>query len=136
MLGDERARRELAERGYQGFSARSQAAILDRALSAVLESVTNEIAARDDPRIDVHLEGKDDNEDHQLRERHCSPAICSSIRLSEERDRLLAKVKANPEDARSVFFLAETYFQLGDSVDARERHARRVEMGGCDDEVD
>ncbi len=33
LLGDERARRELAERGYQAFSARDQAAIVDRALS-------------------------------------------------------------------------------------------------------
>ena len=31
----------------------------------------------------------------------------------QERDRLLAKVERNPEDARSVFFLAETYFQYG-----------------------
>ncbi len=34
LLGDERARHELAERGYQAFSARSQAEILRRALSA------------------------------------------------------------------------------------------------------
>ena len=33
LVGDERARRELAERGYQAFSARDQAAILHRALS-------------------------------------------------------------------------------------------------------
>ena len=33
LLGDERARRELAERGYQAFSARDQAAIVHRALS-------------------------------------------------------------------------------------------------------
>ena len=37
LLSDERARRELAERGYQAFSARSQAAILQRALSASLD---------------------------------------------------------------------------------------------------
>ena len=35
---DDRARRELAERGYQAFSARNQAAILDRALSSGLDS--------------------------------------------------------------------------------------------------
>jgi hypothetical protein len=37
LLGDERARRELGERGYQAFSARSQAAILRRALSSGLD---------------------------------------------------------------------------------------------------
>src|ERR1700733_9005403 len=59
LVGDERARRELAERGYEAFSARSQADILHRALSAGLEGVTHETAARDDPCIDVRLEGKD-----------------------------------------------------------------------------
>ena len=61
LLGDERARRELAERGYQAFSARSQADILHHALAA-LEGVTRETAARDDSRIDVRLEGNDDND--------------------------------------------------------------------------
>jgi hypothetical protein len=37
LLGDERARRELGERGYQAFSARSQVAILRRALAAGLD---------------------------------------------------------------------------------------------------
>ncbi len=55
LLGDERARRELAERGYQTFSARSQADILDRAL-ADLEGFTHETAARDDPGSHVRLE--------------------------------------------------------------------------------
>ncbi len=77
LLGDERARRELAERGYQAFSARDQAAILHRALSAGLEDVTHETAARDDPCIDVRLEDKDHSADHQLRER----ATCSGISL-------------------------------------------------------
>ena len=63
LLGDERARRELAERGYQTFSARSQADILDRAL-ADLEGVTHETAARDDPGSHVRLEDKDHSADH------------------------------------------------------------------------
>ena len=54
---------------------------------------------------------------------------------AQERDWLLAKVKRNPEDARSVFFLAETYFRMEDFVNARKWYARRVEMGGCDEEV-
>ena len=52
-----------------------------------------------------------------------------------DRDLWLAKVERNPEDARSVFFLAETSFQLDDFVNARKWYARRVEMGGCDEEV-
>jgi hypothetical protein len=129
LLGDERARRDLAERGYQAFSARSQADILHHAL-ADLEDVTRETAARDDSRIDVRLEGNDDNEDLQLRNRNLL-----RHKFEQERDQLLAKVKRNPQDARSVFFLAETCFHLGDIYIARKWYARRAEMGGCDEEV-
>ena len=129
-LGDERARRELAERGYQAFSARDQADILHRALPADLEDVTHQTAARDDPCIDVRLEDQDHSADHQLRNRNLL-----RHKSEQERDQLLAKVERNPEDARSVLFLAQTYFQLGDFAGARKWYARRAEMGGCDEEV-
>jgi hypothetical protein len=130
LLGDERARRKLAERGYQAFSARDQAAIVDRAL-ADLESATHETAARDDGRIGVRSEDRDHStDDHQLRNRNLL-----RHKSEQERDQLLAKVERNPEDARSVLFLAQTYFQLGDIYIARRWYARRVEMGGCDEEV-
>ncbi|MCV7329654.1 hypothetical protein [Mycobacterium cookii] len=135
LLGDERARRELAERGYQAFSARSQADILHRALAG-LKGVTHETAAPDDPRSDVRRkgdvrpDGKDQLADHQLRERQLF-----KHKFAPDRDLWLAKVKRNPEDARSVFFLAETSFQMGDFVDARKWYAHRVAMGGSDEEV-
>ena len=134
LVGDERARRELAERGYQAFSARDQAAILHRALSD-LEDVPHETAARDDPCIDVRLEGKDHSADDRLRERQLFTRNLFKHKSAQERDWLLAKVKRNPEDARSVFFLAETYFRMEDFVNARKWYARRVEMGGCDEEA-
>ncbi|MGO9151810.1 hypothetical protein, partial [Mycobacterium sp.] len=130
LLGDERARRELAERGYRAFSARDQAAIVDRALSEGLEGVTHETAARDDPCIDVRLEGKDHSADRELRDHNLIRQ-----KFEHERDLLLAKVERNPEDARSALFLAETYFRMEDFVGARTWYARRVEMGGCDEEV-
>ena len=77
LVGDERARRELAERGYQAFSARDQTAILQRALSEGLEGATHETAARDEPCIDVRLEDKDHRA--ALRSANCFPAACSSI---------------------------------------------------------
>src|ERR1700756_3134466 len=46
LLGDDRARRKLAERGYEAFSARDQVAILQRALSEGLEDVAHQTAAR------------------------------------------------------------------------------------------
>ena len=135
LVGDERARRELAERGYQAFSARSQADILHRALSAGLEGFTHETAARDDPCIDVRLEGKDHSADHQLRERQLFTRNLFKHKSAQERDWLLAKVERNPADAGSVFFLAETYFRMEDFVNARKWYARRVDMGGSDEEV-
>jgi hypothetical protein len=130
LLGDEPARRELAERGYETFSARSQTAILQRALSDSLEDVAPETAARDDPRINVRREDKNHSADLELRERQLF-----RHKFAPDRDLWMAEVERNPEDARSVFFLAETSFQLDDFVNARKWYQRRIEMGGCDEEV-
>lgn len=133
LVGDERARRELAERGYQAFSARDQAAILDRALSEGLEDVTHQTAAREDPGVEVRRERVDPSAD--LRERQLFTRSLFKHKAAQDRDWLLAKVKRNPADARSVFFLAETSFRLEDFVNARRWCERRIEMGGCDEEV-
>jgi tetratricopeptide (TPR) repeat protein len=129
LLGDEPARRELAERGYQAFTARDQDAILDRALSK-LDDVIRDTSARDGPCISEHPDGQDHNAELQLRERQLF-----RHKLVPDRDLWLAKVEHNPEDARSVFFLAEICFQIDDFVNARTWYARRVEMGGCDEEA-
>ena len=129
LLGDEHARDDLAEKGFQLISARSQADIVDRAL-ADIKGATQRTAARDDSRIDVRLEDHDHIADHQLRNRNLL-----RHKSEQERDRLLAEVERNPEDARSVLFLAEASFQLGDIYIARKWYARRAEMGGIDEEV-
>jgi hypothetical protein len=135
LVGDERARRELAERGYQVFSARDQAAILDRALSDGLEGVTHQIAARGNPCVEVRREGKDRSAEDRLRERRLFTRNLFRHKLAQECDWLLARVERNPEDARAVFFLAQNYFQLDDFSNARRWYARRVEMGGNSEEV-
>jgi hypothetical protein len=48
---------------------------------------------------------------------------------------LLAEVERNPGDARSVFYLAQSYRDLGDFVNARKWYAVRAEMGGWEEEV-
>ncbi|MEY8017654.1 hypothetical protein [Mycobacterium servetii] len=130
LLSDERARRNLAERGYQVFSARDQIAIVDRTLSASLDGVTHRTAAQATPCTDVRTKCKGHSADHQFPNRNLI-----QHKSEQERDQLLAKVKRDPEDAQSVLFLAETCFQLGDFVDARKWYARRVDMGGCDEET-
>ena len=56
-------------------------------------------------------------------------------RWANEPDLLLAKVGCNPDDGRSVFHLAQRYFDLRDFSNARKWYARRVEMGGDDEEA-
>ena len=63
------------------------------------------------------------------------PATRSGQKFARDRDLLLAEVERNPEDRRSVFYLAQSYFDLGDFANARKWYARRVEMGGWDEEV-
>ncbi|MCV6970387.1 glycosyltransferase family 1 protein, partial [Mycobacterium bohemicum] len=133
LLGDERARRELAEQGYRAFSARDQATIVDRALSQGPEDVTHQTAARDDPCIDLRREGHGHSAD--LRERQLFTFSLFKHKAAQERDWLLANVNRDPGDARSVFFLAETCFRMEDFVNARRWCERRVEMGGSDEEV-
>ncbi len=130
LLADERARRKLAERGYQAFSAHDQVAIVDRALSASREGVTYKTAAHAVPCTYMRAEDNDHSADHQFPNRNL---IQHKSEL--ERDWLLAKVERDPEDAQSVLFLAETFFQLGDFIDARKWYARRVGLGGCEEEV-
>lgn len=56
-------------------------------------------------------------------------------KFESDRDLLLAEVERNPQDARSVFYLAQSYFDLGDFENARTWHQRRVDMGGWAEEV-
>jgi hypothetical protein len=135
LVDDERARRELVERGYQLFAARDQADILRRALSADPEGVIHKTAARDDLCIDVRPEDEDRSAEDLLRERQLFTRNLFKHKAAQERDWLLAEVKRNPEDARSVFFLAETSFRMEDFDNARRWYARRVEMGGSDEEA-
>ncbi len=48
---------------------------------------------------------------------------------------LLAEVQRNPADARSVFYLAQSYRDYGDLRSARQWYAKRAEMGGWPEEV-
>ncbi|OBI90988.1 glycosyltransferase family A protein [Mycobacterium sp. 1245805.9] len=50
-------------------------------------------------------------------------------------DPLLPEVAADTADPRSVFNLANSYFDAGDFANARTWYARRAEMGGPDEEV-
>ncbi len=63
---------------------------------------------------------------------------CGSSR-SEKTDRdirlLNAALAANPGDARSMFYLAQTYRDAGRHAEARDWYAKRAEAGGWDEET-
>ena len=92
--------------------------------------VTHEYAAWDDSYVAVQLEGE-----YRIEDSHLSARNLSGQKYARDRDLLLAEVERNPEDARCVFYLAQSYFDLGDFANARKWYARRVEMGGFDEEV-
>jgi Glycosyl transferase family 2 len=94
------------------------------------EGVVHEYAACDEAHVEARIEG-----DYHIEARSLGARGLDSQKLARDRDLLLAEVERNPEDARSVFYLAQSYFCLGDSVNARKWYARRVEMGGWDEEV-
>ncbi|MDT5139070.1 MAG: hypothetical protein QOD58_3332 [Mycobacterium sp.] len=92
--------------------------------------VTHECAAWDDAHVSARLEGEYHIQDRQLSSRNLS-----GERFARDRDLLLAAVERNPEDSRSVFYLAQNYFALGDFANARKWYTRRAEMGDWDQEV-
>jgi glycosyltransferase involved in cell wall biosynthesis len=94
------------------------------------EGVTHEYAVWDNSCVVVRLEG-----DYHIEDRHLSTRNLSGEKYARDRDLLLAEIERNPEDARSVFYLAQSYFCLGDLANARKWYARRIEMGGWGEEI-
>jgi Glycosyl transferase family 2 len=94
------------------------------------EGVVHEYPACDDPFIEERLEGDYFIESRRLGARNLDP-----LKYARDRDLLLAELERKPDDARSVFYLAQTYFDMGDFVNAREWFARRVAQGGWGEEV-
>ncbi|WP_231123349.1 glycosyltransferase family 2 protein [Mycobacterium asiaticum] len=97
-----------------------------RYVGVVHEYVTDDASFRHD-RLDgnYHVESRRlGARNSDLKRKHAS-----------DRDLLLAEVERNPTDSRSVFYLAQSFFCLGDYANARKWYERRAEMGGWDEEV-
>jgi glycosyltransferase involved in cell wall biosynthesis len=92
--------------------------------------VVHEIPQWDDSYVVGRVEGEYRIESRRLGARSQDPQ-----KYARDAELLLAEVERNPDDARSVFYLAQSYFDLGDLVNARKWYARRAEMGGWDEEV-
>ncbi|MBV8347569.1 MAG: glycosyltransferase, partial [Mycolicibacterium sp.] len=94
------------------------------------EGVLHEHPVCDDPIVEVRLQGDYHIESRRLGARNRDPQ-----KYARDRDVLLADVDRDPDNARSVFYLAQSYFDLGDFVHAREWYARRADMGAWDEEL-
>ena len=81
------------------------------------EGVVHEYANCDDPFVEERLEGEYYIESRRLGGRNLDPQ-----KYARDRDLLLAEVERNPDDARSVFYLAQSYFRPG-------RFRQRTQVG-------
>jgi glycosyltransferase involved in cell wall biosynthesis len=92
--------------------------------------VVHEYADCGNPFAEERLGGDYHIESRRLGARNADPQ-----KYERDRDLLLADLDHNPDNERSVFYLAESYFNLGDFANARDWAARRAEMGGWAEEI-
>jgi tetratricopeptide (TPR) repeat protein len=92
--------------------------------------VLHEVAACDTPHRQERLEGNYHIHSRRLGSRNLDP-----LKYARDADILLAEVQRNPEDARSVFYLAQSYRDAGNNEQALKWYKRRAEMAGWQEEV-
>jgi tetratricopeptide (TPR) repeat protein len=73
--------------------------------------------------------------DYYLDSRRLGGRNLDPEKYARDADLLLTEVERDPEDSRSVFYLAQSYYDLGDFANARRWYQRRSEMGGWEEEV-
>jgi hypothetical protein len=94
------------------------------------QGVVHEFSACDVPYVEQRVEGRYHVDSRRLGGRNQDPQ-----KYARDAELLLTEVQRDPADGRSVFYLAQSYFDLGDYAQARDWYARRTQMGGWDEEV-
>ena len=94
------------------------------------EGVLHELAVCDEPFTEVRMGG-----DFRVLSRRVGGRNLDPDKYRRDAEILLADVERQPENARSVFYLAQSYYCYGDWVNARKWDERRAAMGGWDEEV-
>lgn len=94
------------------------------------KGVVHEYPWCDEPHDNANLEG-----DYHIESRRIGARNLDERKYARDRDLLLAEVENTPGDARSVFYLAQSYRDLGDLPNARRWYARRAGMAGFDQET-
>lgn len=94
------------------------------------EGVVHEHAVCDEPVTEVRLHGDYTIQSRRIGGRNLDPEkYWRDIRL------LLGELERDPNDTRSVFYIARSYNSLGDWTNTRDWYRRRVAMGGWEEEV-
>ncbi len=91
---------------------------------------THEYAVCDDPHTEEHLSG-----DYRILYRETGSNSIAGGKLERDRELLMSEIDHDAENSRAVFYLASTYRAMGDFANARKWWARRIEMGGFDEEM-
>jgi len=94
------------------------------------QGVLHEVAVCDVPFTEAHLEG-----DYHIHSRRLGARNLDPGKYARDAAILQAEVDRNPADARSVFYLAQSYRDAGDLDLARRWYERRAALGGWDEEV-
>ena len=94
------------------------------------KGVLHEYAHCDEPFTDATL-----CDDFQIHSRRLGARGKDLEKWAKDAAVLLAYVSDHPDDERSVFFLAQSYYHARDFENARTWYARRAEMGGWEEEV-
>ena len=94
------------------------------------QGVLHEEAQCDEPFTEDNLDG-----DYHIHSRRLGARGKDSQKWAKDAAVLLAYVSDHPDDARSVFFLAQSYYHARDFESALTWYARRAEMGGWEEEV-
>jgi SAM-dependent methyltransferase/glycosyltransferase involved in cell wall biosynthesis len=92
--------------------------------------VLHEVAVCDAPYRQERFEGNYHIDSQRLGSRNLAPH-----KYARDADILLAEVQRKPEDARSVFYLAQSYRDAGNNEQALKWYKRRAEMAGWQEEV-
>lgn len=92
--------------------------------------VLHEYAECDQPCVEDRLDGNYYIESRRLGGRNLDPQ-----KYARDAEILLAEVERDPDDPRSVFYLAQSYYDYGDWANAHRWYTRRTEMGGFDEEI-
>jgi len=92
--------------------------------------VLHEVAVCDVPHTKQRLEG-----DYRIESRRLGARNQDPQKYVRDAAILQAEVDRNPHDTRSVFYLAQSYFDAGDFAAARRWYDRRAAMGGWQEEV-